>query len=153
MAPRRGSRGSRASRAPPGSAGRGSDGRLAGGRRRVAVGSSRSLRGVPSYRDARPLAQREPLAPLPGGARRSGAGGAAAAFPGAPGALGEGDAVTVWLDFEKPVIELEEKIEELKASAAERGVDAGAALKDLERKADALRREIYASLSRYQRVQ
>jgi acetyl-CoA carboxylase carboxyl transferase subunit alpha len=61
--------------------------------------------------------------------------------------------VTTWLDFEKPVLELEQKIQELKESATERGVDAKSELDDLERKADELRREIYANLTAYQRVQ
>jgi acetyl-CoA carboxylase carboxyl transferase subunit alpha len=61
--------------------------------------------------------------------------------------------LTVWLDFEKPVLELEQKIQELRASATERGLEAGDELGELERKADAMRREIYANLTRYQRVQ
>ncbi len=61
--------------------------------------------------------------------------------------------MTVWLDFEKPVLELEQKIEELRASAAEGGVEAGRELAALEQKAEALRREIYAGFTRYQRVQ
>ena len=61
--------------------------------------------------------------------------------------------MTVWLDFEKPVLELEQKIQELRASASERGLEAGDELGELERKAEAMRREIYANLTRYQRVQ
>jgi acetyl-CoA carboxylase carboxyl transferase subunit alpha len=61
--------------------------------------------------------------------------------------------VTTWLDFEKPVIELEQKIQELRAEAAARGLDAADELHDLERKAEDLRREVYAGLSAYQRVQ
>jgi len=61
--------------------------------------------------------------------------------------------MTAWLDFEKPVLELEQKIQELRESASERGFDAKAELEDLERKADTLRREVYASLTAYQRVQ
>jgi len=61
--------------------------------------------------------------------------------------------VTTWLDFEKPVLELEQRIEELRASAQEGGIDAASELQDLEAKADALRREIYSSLTAYQRVQ
>jgi acetyl-CoA carboxylase carboxyl transferase subunit alpha len=61
--------------------------------------------------------------------------------------------VTVWLDFEKPVLELEQQIQELKSSAAERGLEAADELGELERKAEAMRREIYANLTRYQRVQ
>ena len=58
-----------------------------------------------------------------------------------------------WLDFEKPVIELEQKIQELRTEAASRGLQADDELRDLERKADALRREVYANLTAYQRVQ
>jgi acetyl-CoA carboxylase carboxyl transferase subunit alpha len=61
--------------------------------------------------------------------------------------------VTVWLDFEKPVLELEQKIQDLRAHAAERGLEAEDELAELTRKAEAMRREIYSSLTRYQRVQ
>jgi acetyl-CoA carboxylase carboxyl transferase subunit alpha len=60
--------------------------------------------------------------------------------------------VTTWLDFEKPVVELEEKIEALKAQASERGLAADG-LAELERKAESLRREVYANLTPFQRVQ
>ncbi len=58
----------------------------------------------------------------------------------------------VWLDFEKPVAELEQKIEELRAQAGETGAVAEQ-VAELERKAEELRDRIYANLSRYQRVQ
>jgi acetyl-CoA carboxylase carboxyl transferase subunit alpha len=61
--------------------------------------------------------------------------------------------MTTWLEFEKPLVELEQQIEELKSHAVERGTPAGDDLAVLERKADALRREIYAGLTPYQRVQ
>jgi len=61
--------------------------------------------------------------------------------------------VTTWLDFERPVLELEEKIRELKEHAAERGLDAGEDIAELEKRADSLRREIYAGLTPWQRVQ
>jgi acetyl-CoA carboxylase carboxyl transferase subunit alpha len=61
--------------------------------------------------------------------------------------------VTTWLDFEKPVVELEQKIQELKAEASARGLSAGEELSELERKADALRRDVYANLTAFQRVQ
>jgi acetyl-CoA carboxylase carboxyl transferase subunit alpha len=61
--------------------------------------------------------------------------------------------VTTLLDFEKPVLELEQRIQELRERAAESGLDAGTELAELERKADELRREIYAGLSPMQRVQ
>jgi acetyl-CoA carboxylase carboxyl transferase subunit alpha len=61
--------------------------------------------------------------------------------------------MTAWLDFEKPVLELEQRIQELKQHAAGQGLGAGEELEELERKAEALRREIYSSLTAYQRVQ
>ena len=61
--------------------------------------------------------------------------------------------MTTWLDFEKPVAEIEQKIEQLKARAAETGKPAGPEIAELERRADALRREVYAGLTAYQRVQ
>jgi acetyl-CoA carboxylase carboxyl transferase subunit alpha len=61
--------------------------------------------------------------------------------------------MTTWLDFEKPVIELEQKIQELREQAAEKGLDARAELGDLERKAAELRAEVYSNLSAYQHVQ
>jgi acetyl-CoA carboxylase carboxyl transferase subunit alpha len=61
--------------------------------------------------------------------------------------------VTAWLDFEKPVVELEEKIQELKTHVRDRGAGARDELADLERRAESLRREVYANLTPYQRVQ
>jgi acetyl-CoA carboxylase carboxyl transferase subunit alpha len=61
--------------------------------------------------------------------------------------------VTSSLGFEKPVLELEQQIQELRARAAESGLEVGAELAELERKADGLRREIYAGLTPFQRVQ
>ena len=61
--------------------------------------------------------------------------------------------MTTWLDFEKPVIELEQKIQELKAEATAKGLEVDDELRDLELKADSLRREVYAKLTAYQRVQ
>lgn len=61
--------------------------------------------------------------------------------------------MTLWLDFEKPVVELEQRIQDLKSEATERGLDAKDEIADLERKAADLRREIFAQLTPYQRVQ
>ncbi len=61
--------------------------------------------------------------------------------------------MTVWLDFEKPILELEQKIQELRESAAERGLGGEGELAELERKAEGLRKDVYANLTRYQRVQ
>ena len=60
--------------------------------------------------------------------------------------------MTTWLDFERPLLELEQKILDLKSGAATPDV-ADAPLEELERRADELRREIYANLTAYQRVQ
>jgi acetyl-CoA carboxylase carboxyl transferase subunit alpha len=68
-------------------------------------------------------------------------------------ALEQGGRLTTWLDFERPVLELEQKIQELRAQAQERGINVVDDLAELERKADDLRREIYAGLTPYQRVQ
>ena len=69
------------------------------------------------------------------------------------GALDEGSVVTTWLEFEKPLLELEQQIQDLRSNAAPGRAAESKALLDLERKADALRREIYANLTPYQRVQ
>ncbi len=60
---------------------------------------------------------------------------------------------SIWLDFEKPVVELETKIKELRDFAATSNIEVGEELGRLEKKADKLRREIYSNLSRWQRVQ
>lgn len=57
------------------------------------------------------------------------------------------------LEFEKPVIELERKIKEMKEYAFSTGVDLGDDISRLEKKAEQLRKEIYSNMSRWQRVQ
>ncbi len=57
------------------------------------------------------------------------------------------------LDFEKPVIELEKKINEMREYAASTGVDLGDDILRLEKKAEQLRKEIYTRLTRWQHVQ
>jgi acetyl-CoA carboxylase carboxyl transferase subunit alpha len=59
----------------------------------------------------------------------------------------------VWLDFEKPVVELENKIKELREFSATGQIEVSEEVMRLERKVERLRREIYSSLSRWQRVQ
>jgi len=54
----------------------------------------------------------------------------------------------IWLDFERPIVELEKKIEELKGL---KGVDEEIAR--LESQAKRLKKKIYSNLSRWQRVQ
>ncbi len=60
---------------------------------------------------------------------------------------------SMWLEFEKPVVELETKIKELREFAATSNLEVADELGRLEKKADRLRREIYSNLSRWQRVQ
>src|SRR5262245_3110666 len=57
------------------------------------------------------------------------------------------------LEFERPILELESKIQELKELAAEKGMDAGREIESLERQADRLREEVYSNLTPWQRVQ
>ncbi len=57
------------------------------------------------------------------------------------------------LEFEKPIVSLEEKIAEMREYAAASNLDLEEDIKRLEKKAAELRREIYMNLSRWQRVQ
>ena len=59
----------------------------------------------------------------------------------------------VCLDFERPIVELEKKIAELKGLASEEKLQVDDEIKRLERKAEKLTKEIYSKLSRWQRVQ
>jgi acetyl-CoA carboxylase carboxyl transferase subunit alpha len=59
----------------------------------------------------------------------------------------------VWLDFEKPIVELEERIQHLQESAAVRGVDVSDEVTALKQKAERLGRDIFAKLEPWQRVQ
>ena len=56
------------------------------------------------------------------------------------------------LEFEKPLLELEREIDDLKRVGAERGLDIAAELGQLEGKLAALQQEIYARLTPMQRV-
>lgn len=57
------------------------------------------------------------------------------------------------LDFERPLVELEKKIAELKAYSSTENVEIDAEIRRLEEKAKKLRKQIYARLTRWQRVQ
>lgn len=57
------------------------------------------------------------------------------------------------LEFEKPIEELEHKIEEMKHLAHGSGVDVDEAVKALEVKLKSLKKEIFGNLTRWQRVQ
>lgn len=57
------------------------------------------------------------------------------------------------MDFEKPIVELERKIDELKHSAGERAVNVDDEIVSLERKLSELRGDVYKNLTPIQRVQ
>lgn len=58
-----------------------------------------------------------------------------------------------YLDFEKPLIELEKKIKELKYYATEKGINLDAEIVLLEQKAEELKKETYQNLTPWQRIQ
>ncbi len=57
------------------------------------------------------------------------------------------------LDFEKPLAELEARIQQIRDLASENGVDVSEQIQQLEDRADQLRQEIFSSLSPSQRLQ
>jgi len=57
------------------------------------------------------------------------------------------------LAFEKPIIELEKKIDELKLFASEKKIDLSSELKKMEEKLEALKRRTYGNLTPWQKVQ
>jgi acetyl-CoA carboxylase carboxyl transferase subunit alpha len=59
----------------------------------------------------------------------------------------------VALDFEKPIVELEKRISELRAYATEKNVDLTEEVDLLSRRLDRLKTETFAGLTRWQRVQ
>ncbi|GAI76237.1 unnamed protein product, partial [marine sediment metagenome] len=56
------------------------------------------------------------------------------------------------LDFERPIVELEKKIEELKMLADSEHLEVKDEIQRLEKKANHLRKNIYSRLNRWQRV-
>ncbi len=59
----------------------------------------------------------------------------------------------LWLDFELPLVELEERIQTLQDSAAVRGMDVDDEVQKLRAKASKMGRDIFAKLEPWQRVQ
>lgn len=57
------------------------------------------------------------------------------------------------LDFEKPIAELESKLEDMKRLAEENNVDVSDAVRNLSKSIENLRNETFANLTRWQRVQ
>ncbi|NER47856.1 MAG: acetyl-CoA carboxylase carboxyl transferase subunit alpha, partial [Symploca sp. SIO1A3] len=60
---------------------------------------------------------------------------------------------TFQLDFEKPLVELEKRIEQIRELAKENKVDVSDQIRQLEARATQLRQEIFSSLSPGQRLQ
>jgi len=60
---------------------------------------------------------------------------------------------SVVLEFEKPIVELEKKILEMREFAQGESIELTREIESLERKLDKLTREIYSGLTRWQRVQ
>ena len=58
-----------------------------------------------------------------------------------------------WLEFEKPLLELESRIDELRSFADGQNIDVAKELSKLEVKAEDLRRQIYGKLTRWQVTQ
>lgn len=58
-----------------------------------------------------------------------------------------------WLEFERPLVVVEQRIRDLRSFAGAEAVAAGSELRDLERKAEHLRKQIYSKLTNWQRVQ
>lgn len=59
----------------------------------------------------------------------------------------------IGLEFEKPILELQKKINELKKFTSEKSIDLSGEIKRLEEKLEMLRRDIYGKLTAWQRVQ
>jgi len=57
------------------------------------------------------------------------------------------------LDFEKPIVELEQTIESLRKQAAEQKIDLSGQIKSIEAKLEATRKEVFTHLSPWQRIQ
>ncbi|KLU61592.1 acetyl-coenzyme A carboxylase carboxyl transferase subunit alpha [Peptococcaceae bacterium CEB3] len=61
--------------------------------------------------------------------------------------------MTQLLEFEKPLLELEQKITELRKFSAEKGIDLSTEIQTLEHKSNVLKRRIYGQLDAWQKVQ
>lgn len=59
----------------------------------------------------------------------------------------------LYLDFEKPLVDLQERIERIRRLAEENGVDVSDQIQQLEERSNQLRQEVYGGLSAVQRLQ
>ena len=60
---------------------------------------------------------------------------------------------TYILDFENPLKDIENKIESLKKTSFDPGIDVSDSLKELEKKLILKKKEVYSNLTRWQKVQ
>lgn len=67
--------------------------------------------------------------------------------------VAQNDRKPLLLDFEKPLVELENRIDQIRQLAEENGVDVSEEIRQLEMRAMQLRQEIFSSLSPMQRLQ
>ena len=56
-------------------------------------------------------------------------------------------------EFERPIIELERRITDMRSYASVERIDLGDEIAKLEKKVESLREEVYSNLTRWQRVQ
>jgi len=63
------------------------------------------------------------------------------------------DRMEVELDFEKPIVDLKKKLEELKHTAETSKIDLSSAIEEMEKKLLELQENIYGNLNRWQKVQ
>ena len=61
--------------------------------------------------------------------------------------------MAVVLDFEKPIVEIEKKIDELKKVSEESGLNLDSQIKDFEEKAQYKKKELYSNLKPSQKLQ
>lgn len=61
--------------------------------------------------------------------------------------------MTAVLDFEKPILEIQEKIEELKKISLESGMDLNKEIETFEQQAEDYRKELYSNLKPSQKLQ
>ena len=57
------------------------------------------------------------------------------------------------MDFEKPILEIQEKIEELKKMSLESGMDLNKDIETLEQEAEYFKKELFANLDKTQKMQ
>lgn len=65
----------------------------------------------------------------------------------------KGQTIMIGLEFEKPILELQKKITELKKFTSDKRIDLSGEIKRLEEKLEHLRKDIYTRLTPWQRVQ